>query len=257
MMTAIRTFKAFRPHKLQKSITKSSAVRLFHIRHACIKDMDFVTLRAIKEKRHVGPYDFSNAFAFDPKRFFVGEVHKKVVGYMCAITYPNHHSHLGSCILEEEHRGKGYGIQLYNTCYGSCDKRYTIGGDVRITDLKTELLFKAGGFQVVWNTYIAMLSADKVTQKLTGNRFPFQVTIKPINMVSLSSLLEYDSFVFGTSRHAFIKRWIITPGSFGLVAVKDSNCDCWIFHLETSHQRWWYGNWFGNGTTLCRQCPYC
>ena len=41
--------------------------------------------------------------------------------------------------------------------------------------------------------------------------------------MSLTGRLEYDTFVFGISRHSFIKRWIITPGSFGLLAVNDSN----------------------------------
>ena len=202
--------------------TRSSVVSesRFVIRRACAKDMDFVTRQTIKEGWHVGPYDFPNAFAFDPKRFFVGAIDNKVVGHVCAITYPNHHSHMGACIVAEEYRGKGYGKKLYCTSYDISDKKYTVGGEM---DSKIRPWFEAKGFQVFWNTYVAMLSLEKVAKKLSRAKLPFPVTIKPTNIASLSSLLDYDSFVFGTSRHAFIKRWITTPGSFGLVAVKDGN----------------------------------
>ena len=182
--------------------------------------VDFATCEAIKDGWHVGPYDFRNAFACDSTRFFVGEIDKKVVGHVHVIRYPNHSSFIGGRIVTNEHRGNGYGKKLLFASYDASDKRYTIGGDA---DLKHKPWFESKGSQAVWNTYVAELSLEKIAQKLSGSMFPFQITIKPINIVSLSRLLEYDSFVFGTSRHAFIKRWITTSGSFGLVAVKDSN----------------------------------
>ena len=229
-MMSVRSFhKVFWLNKSQKrlqGIVRSSTALSWsesslRIRRACSKDMDFVTRQAIKERWHVGPFDFKNAFAFDTKGIFVGEVDSKAVCNVSSINYPNHHSYMGACIVEEEHRGKGYGKQLFYASYGSCDKKYTIGVDV---DFKRLPWFEANGFQVYWNTYVAMLSSEKVAQNLADSMtMPFQVKIKPINMVSLSNLLDYDSSVFGTARHIFIKRWITTPGSFGLVAVNDSS----------------------------------
>ena len=91
-------------------------------------------------------YDYPNAFAFDPKGFFVSEIDGKVVCHVSAITYPNHHSYImGGLLIAEQHRGNGYGQKIGAIAYDFLDKKYTIGFDSDST-LKSNLQFQAHGF---------------------------------------------------------------------------------------------------------------
>ena len=46
--------------------TATNKTNLF-IRHSSEKEMEFVTHEAVKAGRSIGPFDYPNAFAFDPK----------------------------------------------------------------------------------------------------------------------------------------------------------------------------------------------
>ena len=65
------------------------------IRRSSAKELEFATREAVKAGRSIGPYDYPNAFAFDPKGFFVGEINGKIACHSSAVTYPNHHSFFG------------------------------------------------------------------------------------------------------------------------------------------------------------------
>lgn len=121
-----------------------AANKLF-VRSASAKEMEFVTHLAIREGWHVGLYDFPCGHGFDPKGFLVGEVDGQTVCHISAVSYPNHHSHMGGSFVVEGHRGNGYGMKLMHTAYNCLDKNYTIGFDV---DLETMLKHeKFNGFQ--------------------------------------------------------------------------------------------------------------
>ena len=191
----------------------------FFVRRALAKEMEFATREAVKDGWHIGPYDYPNAFAFDPKGFFVGEIDGKVVCHVSAITYPNHHSYMGGLLVAEQHRGKGYGQKIGAIAYDFLDKEYTIGFD---SDSMLKPKFQAHGFETLWNTYVAMLSLDKIARILAGTKHPSGIVIQPIHRHNLVKLLEYDGMVFGTSRQTFIKKWITAPGSFGWVAINQT-----------------------------------
>ena len=57
------------------------------VRNASAKEIDLFTRRAIIyiECRHIGPYDYLCAYAFDPKGFFVREVNDELVSHFCTI----------------------------------------------------------------------------------------------------------------------------------------------------------------------------
>ena len=170
----------------------------FFVRHVSAKDMEFVTRETIKEGWHVGPYDYPSALVFDPKGFFVGEIDGNTVCHVSAITYPNHHSYMGGYLVAEQHRGKGYGQKIDAIAYNSLDKNYTIGVDV---DSRFKPRFQAREFETLWNTYIAMLSLDKIARILAGIKHPSDILIQPIHKSSLVKLLEYDNMMVWCLEH--------------------------------------------------------
>jgi N-acetylglutamate synthase-like GNAT family acetyltransferase len=112
-LEAIRLLKSLKlAMKFRSTANCMATVGNLLIRRASAKDLDFITRQAIMEGRHIGQYDNSSAFAFDPQGFLVGEVNGKVVGCSSSITYPNHSSFLGRVLVNKSHRCKGYGQKL-------------------------------------------------------------------------------------------------------------------------------------------------
>ena len=147
-------------------------------------------------------------------------IQKEPVSHVSAVTYPNHHTHLGACLVTEKYSGKGYGQNTTHALLDTLDESYTIGLDV---DSKLRPQFETRGYETVWNTYIAMLTLDKISKNLARTEFPSDTAVKPLRNVNLEKLLEYDSSVFGTSRRIFVERWINVPGSFGWAAVNENS----------------------------------
>ena len=123
-------------------------------------------------------------------------------------------------LATEKFRNQGYGFRNNCKAIHSCNQSYTIGGDLNL-DLKSkhEML----GFERCWDTYIAMLDTEKIVANLAASEIKVQrdITLKATH----TKLQEYDSLIFGTARHSFLKKWIRVPGTFGWAAVNKKTED--------------------------------
>ena len=189
-------------------------------RNATEKEVDTITRRAIQEGWHVGPYDFPCGFAFDPKRFFLGEVNGELATHVTVVEYPNHHYHAGGMIVTKKFRRAGYAVRSVYKAMETCDRNYTIGTDVSL-GVRSE--YEKLGGEVAWNTNLAMLDLGRIVATTTRLATPPGVAVKPICNVhmKLDRLLEYDQTVFGTPRQIFMTRWISVPGSLGWAAIDE------------------------------------
>ena len=198
--------------------TFATAKKSSIIRKATAKEVDLFTQHVIREGWHIGPYDYTCGYAFDPKGFFLQEIDGQFVSHTCAVKYPNHCSFLGGSVVAESFRGKGcytFGIQK---SMEACDQNYTVGGDAA-PFLKSTL--ERFGFKTLWETYIAKFSLHKIAAKLATLTIPEDLNVKSIDSIQLEKVLEYDRLVFGTDRRVFLEKWINAPGSFGWVAIRD------------------------------------
>ena len=189
-------------------------------RRATARDVDCITQRIIKEGWHVGPYDYRCGFAFDPKGFFVREIDHELVSHVCAIRYPNSHSHLGGSMVSEKYRKRGYYAEDTRKALKFCNAKYTMGGDI-IPQLTP--IAQREGFTKVWGTYAVSFDLQNIIEKLQNLKCPKDIHTKSLHEVESEKLLEYDRSVFGTDRRVFMKKWISAPGSFGYAAVDGSD----------------------------------
>ena len=204
--------------RLRRSFCSVSSGLVY--RQATAKEVDIFTRAAVRVGRHVGPYDYPCAFAFDPKGFFVGEEDGKFVLNFCTIQYPGGHSYYGGLVIQDKFRGRGYAIDSMLKAIDGNEQGRTIGAD-SIPDMKrvTENL----GFKHYWDTYSAMFSLDEIAANLDKMTPPERVAVKPIHSVQLDKVLEYDRSVFGTEREAFLKTWMTAPGHFGWAAIDEKS----------------------------------
>ena len=108
--------------KMMRLITRtlSTANSGLVYRNATAKDIDILTQRTISEGWHVGPYDYSCAYQFDPKGFFVAEVDGEVASTLAVIRYSNNTAYSGAYVVDEKFRGYGIAIKNASVCYDAC-----------------------------------------------------------------------------------------------------------------------------------------
>ena len=189
-------------------------------RNATAKEADLITRRAIQEGWHVGPYDFPCIFAFDPNSYILGEVNGEVAAHVGVIEYPKHHYHGGGVIVAEKFRQKGYATKCVLKGIEVCDPNYTLGTDINL-DLRSK--YESLGFKKFWDTYVAMLSLEKVASIQSTLGIAASVAVKPIHKINIDTLLEYDRTVFGTSRYLLLIRWVNLPGNLAWAAVEEKS----------------------------------
>lgn len=158
---------------------------------------------AEKEGWNPGLHDAVCFYAADPKGFFVGELNGQAVGCISAVRYDEKFGFLGFYIVKPEYREKGFGIQLFRKALEYMGKRNSGGDGVleRIED------YKKLGFKPAYK--------NRRYQGYGSDRQEAAKELKNITEVDFGKLTGYDDTIFPAKRHAFLKRWIVQPGTKG------------------------------------------
>ena len=188
----------------------------FEIRNATAEDLKFPTHFAIVNDWRFGPHDLSCAYHFDPSGFFVGELDGTIISHVNMTKYPGHSAFIGSFMVLEEHRGKGYGKKTWDTAWKTLDQSCNIGLEALAYMIPK---YETFGFHVVWETPTAFLDFEKIIKNLTDSEVPSGVSIVPIKTVDKEKVILYDASVFGTSRRVMVDKWLNIPGGLGWAAV--------------------------------------
>lgn len=195
----------------------NSVTNEFMVRRASAEDLKFPIRFAVQNSwRPFGPGDLSSAYSFDPSGFFVGELDGEIITHIMAIKYPGHSTHIGSFMVDKEHRGKRYGEKTWDFAWKTLDHTCTIGLDALSYMIPK---FETYGFRTVWENSIALLSFENIINIFGSFDLPSGFSIKPIRMVDFEKLVKYDASVFGTLRYKLVEAWIKIPGSLGWAAL--------------------------------------
>ena len=196
-----------------------SLANKFVVRNASEDELDVATRLGVTvlPEWHVSPLEFSCAYALDPTGFYVGELNGEIISLINCIKYSGHSAFISTFLVKEEHRGKGYGRQTWDTAWKFLDKSTTLGLDA-VIDMVPK--YETLGFRSVWNTSVVVLDLEKITKHFIEVSIS-SVLIKPIDTNDMTKVINYDASIFGTSREGFIRAWVTIPGSKGWVAVDE------------------------------------
>lgn len=187
----------------------------FAIRCAVVADLKFPTHFAITNDWRFGPFDLECAYDFDPSGFFVGELDGKVISHVNMTKYTGHSSFIGSFMVLEEYRGKGYGKATWDAAWKCLDHSFTVGLEALVHMVPK---YESVGFRTVWETSVGFLDFKKIIKNFTAD-VPSGVEVLPITTVDKEKVYQYDSSVFGTSRPVMIEKMMNIPGGLGWAAV--------------------------------------
>src|SRR6478609_7753734 len=77
------------------------------------KEVAFAIDLAANEGWNPGVHDAAVFHAADPQGFLIGRVDGRPVGCISAVSYEGRFGFIGLYIVLPEHRGKGYGIEMW------------------------------------------------------------------------------------------------------------------------------------------------
>jgi GNAT superfamily N-acetyltransferase len=146
--------------------------------------------------------------AADPTGFFAGWIGDEPVAAVSVVKYGSTFAFLGLYIVRPEHRGRGYGMSLWNHGLGTARGR-TIGLDGVVAQ---QANYARSGFALAYRNirYGGVRGADA----------PLDARVVPLSRFAFEEVARYDRAFFPETRDAFLRCWIAQPGSKAMAVEK-------------------------------------
>ncbi|MBI1375749.1 MAG: GNAT family N-acetyltransferase [Phycisphaera sp.] len=179
----------------------------FEIRTMTRGELDFAVDLAANEGWNPGLHDADAFYAADPDGYLVGLLDGEPIGCISAVSYEGVFGFVGFYIVVPEHRGKGYGIQLWDAAMGRLDG-HNVGLDGVVAQQDN---YRKSGFQYAY----ANIRYEGRVRSIDVSSEGF----KTLSNVSFDQLCAYDRAFFPAGRTAFLDRWTRLPQSTGVACV--------------------------------------
>lgn len=181
----------------------------YEIRPGTRKELDIMIDWAAKEGWNPGLHDGDTFYTTDPKGFYLGFLNGKPISSISAVSYDSKFGFLGFYIVKPEHRGKGYGYQLWLESLKHLPTQ-NIGLDGVLAQQEN---YKKSGFELAYRN-IRHEGVGILEQ-------PDDKNIVLLSKIPFKKLLQYDNPMFPTTRATFLKEWIKQPESLAVGYIKD------------------------------------
>lgn len=176
----------------------------YTIRPMVRQEVDIAVDWAAVEGWNPGLHDADCFYAADPNGFFIGLIGDEPIATISAVKYGNSFGFLGFYIVKPEHRGKGFGIKIWNAALAYLSGR-TVGLDGVIAQQDN---YKKSGFALAYRNIRY--------QGTGGGQSPADSGIVQLSTISFEQICAYDKPFFPDSRVEFLRRWIDRPQSVAL-----------------------------------------
>ena len=213
----------------------------FTIRRMNLEEVETIAIDwAAAEGWNPGLNDALCFYNTDPKGFFIGLLNNEPVACISAVSYDDTFAFIGFYIVHPDHRGKGFGIKIWNAAMSYIQDQ-NMGLDGVIEQQKN---YMKSGFQFAYsnirfegtNEYLAYPDPDIV--ELTESVTP--------------ELIKYDSELFPGERARFLNCWVKQENSscFIYLQLKEILGYCVIRKCQTGYK---IGPLFANSVDVAKQ----
>ena len=165
---------------------------------------------AAAEGWNPGLHDADAFYPTDSEGFLAGFLDGEPIAYVSAVRYGESFGFIGFYIVLPEHRGKGYGMEIFRAALDRLDGR-VIGADgvfERLSD------YESIGFRLAYRNI-------RFRYRVTGEEKSSLPSLRPLFKVPFNALLAYDTDCFPIGRETFLKHWIALPDSYGAAVVEE------------------------------------
>ena len=184
----------------------------FHVRCMTHEDTKWMWDTAIQLGWEISYGEPEAFWAMDETGFFVGELDGKIISCVGCLKYNDTLAHVTMYIVDEQHRGKGYGLKTFNAAIQSLPSGCNVGL-VTFDDRKFETMYQKSGFKVHWRLHYKTFNIAQLASIECPH--PNDFIIQSISSGNMSTVLgeaitEYDRKHFHTARPRFVKQWILS-----------------------------------------------
>ena len=176
----------------------------FVVRRMTEADLALALEWAASEAWNPGLHDAHCFYTADPQGFFVGELDGAPIGCVSAVRYGLSFGFLGLYIVKAEHRGRGFGLELWRAALDHLGGR-VIGLDGVLAQQEN---YRKSGFSL--RSAISVRGAGAEARRLRPDRSW---------AVPIAEILRYDETAFPGPRANFLKSWIGQQQAVALGAV--------------------------------------
>jgi ribosomal protein S18 acetylase RimI-like enzyme len=160
---------------------------------------------AAAEGWNPGLHDAHCFYAADPQGFLLGELDGAPIGCVSAVRYGSGFGFLGLYIVTSEHRGQGFGLELWRSALDHLGDR-VIGLDGVVAQQEN---YRKSGFRFAFRN---------IRQRGEGGgAAPPGLT--DLAAVPIEEILRYDETAFPAPRADFLKSWLGQPQAVALGVV--------------------------------------
>ncbi len=177
------------------------------VRNMTEADLALALEWAAAEGWNPGLHDAPCFYAADPQGFFVGELDGAAVGCVSAVRYGSGFGFLGLYIVKAEHRGQGFGLELWRAALDHLGGR-VIGLDGVVAQQEN---YRRSGFQLAFRN---------IRQKGRGGGAP-PPGLTDLAAIPIAEILRYDETAFPAPRADFLKSWIGQQQAVALGVVRE------------------------------------
>lgn len=167
-------------------------------------EVDLAINWAASEGWNPGVHDAASFYAADPGGFLLGLLGDKPVACISVVKYGSTFAFLGFYIVAPAHRGKGYGMQLWQAGLARLEGR-TIGLDGVQAQQANYAKF---GFELAY--------ANVRYQGAGGGHLVSDADIVNLATLPFEQVNAYDQLMFPAERSEFLRHWLQQPHSTAL-----------------------------------------
>ncbi|MEO2265811.1 GNAT family N-acetyltransferase [Pseudoalteromonas sp. YIC-656] len=183
----------------------------FTIKTMTKKDMHIMIDWAAEEGWNPGLHDADCYFAADPQGFLVGYLGDEPIATISAVKNQNAFGFIGFYIVKPEHRGKGYGIEIWNAGLKRL-QGLNIGLDGVVAQQEN---YKKSGFNLAYRNIRY--------EGVGGGTPPQNSNIVKLATLPFEAIEAYEQAFFPVNRSAFTKAWVNQADSQALGIMHNGN----------------------------------
>ena len=181
-------------------------LRRYVIRTMTAGELGFAVDLAAAEGWNPGLHDAEAFHAADPGGFLIGVLDGAPIACISAVSYEQRFGFIGLYIVVPEHRGKGYGLAIWNAAM-----QRLAGHDVGLDGVVAQQdNYRKSGFTLAYGN---------VRFEGRGGG-PAPADLIDVRAVPFDRLCELDRRVFPAARPEFLRAWMDRPGGSALAAVE-------------------------------------